>query len=483
MVRDKPHILVRESPAAERYTPHPRMMDIPIPSPPKYPRAHAAELKKALAQAAAESQERRGGSGITVAGATPGFYVIFQGREGIDLKLNSLDAQGSGIELVCVRDENGTEQAMVFIPDWKVKYFLKKFEDYATAKPKKGKRKNKDFVERIAQIRLATLRALWTETALEFPDSNRTVWWEVWLRTSDGQEEARFCEYAIGAGMAIRKDRLTFPDRVVLLAKGTAQQLSASLDVLNDLAEIRAAKSVMPNIHEMTPARQAELTHDMLKRIRPAPANAPTVCILDTGVNNTHPLLAASLSITDLHACDPTWKTVDHHGHGTEMAGLALYGDLAAFARSTQPTILRHRLESVKILPPPPGQNRPELYGAITAEAVSRVEIHAPRRRRGFSLAVSADPDGNRGQATSWSAAIDALVPRQRVIRRAGGGIVARNGMFGGTISGGRRCRRCCVDRDRRLIGDHGGAFGRTSALGTGRWATRNGDLQAASRS
>jgi hypothetical protein len=68
-------------------------MDIPVPSPPKNPRAHAAELKKALAQAAAESQERRGESGITVAGATPGFYVIFQGREGIDLKLNSLDAQ------------------------------------------------------------------------------------------------------------------------------------------------------------------------------------------------------------------------------------------------------------------------------------------------------------------------------------------------------------------------------------------------------
>jgi hypothetical protein len=384
-------------------------MDIPVPSPPKNPQAHAAELKKALAQAAAESLERRGESGITVAGATPGFYVIFQGREGIELKLNSLDAQGSGIELVCVRDENGTEQAMVFIPDGKVKYFLKKFEDYATTKTEKGNRKNKDFVERIAQIRLATLRALWTETTLVFPDSKRTVWWEVWLRTSDGLEEERFCGYAKGAGMEIGKDRLTFPDRVVLLAKGSAQQLSASLDVLNDLAEIRAAKSVKPDIHKMTPARQAEFVQDMLKRSRPAPPNSPTVCILDTGVNNAHPLLGASLSITDLHTCDPTWKTIDHHGHGTQMAGLALYGDLAVFARSAQPIVLRHRLESVKILPPPPGRNRPDLYGAITAEAVSRVEIHAPKRRRGFSLAVTADPDGNRGQATSWSAAIDAL--------------------------------------------------------------------------
>ena len=116
-----------------------------------------------------------------------------------------------------------------------------------------------------------------------------------------------------------------------------------------------------------------------------------------------------SLLPADLHACDPAWKSVDHDGHGTEMAGLALYGDLAAFVRSSGPAILRHRLESVKILPPPPGQNRPELYGAITAEAVSRVEIKAPTRRRGFSLAVTADANGNLGKPTSWSAAIDAL--------------------------------------------------------------------------
>jgi hypothetical protein len=408
MVRDKPHILVRQSPAAERYRPHPQKMDIPVPSPPKNPRAHAAELKRALTQAAAEAQTRRDESGITIAGATPGIYVIFQGRDGLDLKLESLDAQGSGIELVCVGKEAGTEKAIVFVPDGKVKYFLKKFEDYATAKTRKGKRKNKDLVERIAQVRLATLRALWTDPA-KFPDEGRTVWWEVWLRTSDGHEEERFRQYANRVGIEIGKDRLTFPDRIVLLARGTPRQLTASLDVLNDLAEIRAAKEVVQDLHDMAPAQQAEVAKDLLARLRPAPANAPAVCILDTGVNNTHPLLAGSLLPADLHACDPAWKSADHDGHGTEMAGLALYGDLAAFVRSSGPAILRHRLESVKILPPPPGQNRPELYGAITAEAVSRVEIKAPTRRRGFSLAVTADANGNLGKPTSWSAAIDAL--------------------------------------------------------------------------
>jgi hypothetical protein len=62
----------------------------------------------------------------------------------------------------------------------------------------------------------------------------------------------------------------------------------------------------------------------------------------------------------------------------------------------------------VKILPPV-GANDPDLYGAITAQAASLPEIQAPARRRVFSMAVTAAADGERGQPTSWSAAIDAL--------------------------------------------------------------------------
>jgi hypothetical protein len=72
------------------------------------------------------------------------------------------------------------------------------------------------------------------------------------------------------------------------------------------------------------------------------------------------------------------------------------------------PVHMRHRLESVKILPPR-GPNRPELYGAITAQAVTRPEVNAPQRPRVFSMAVTATDERDRGQPTSWSAAIDAL--------------------------------------------------------------------------
>jgi hypothetical protein len=138
----------------------------------------------------------------------------------------------------------------------------------------------------------------------------------------------------------------------------------------------------------------------------------PAVCILDTGITRAHPLLEDLVDAADATSVNPAWGSHDDgggqpsRGHGTEMAGLAAYGDLVPMLVSGAPVHMRHCLESVKILPP---SNLPELYGAITAQAVARPEINAPVRNRVFSLAVTATDERDRGQPTSWSAAIDAL--------------------------------------------------------------------------
>ena len=138
------------------------------------------------------------------------------------------------------------------------------------------------------------------------------------------------------------------------------------------------------------------------------------MCLLDTGVTQAHPLIEPGLAVEDATAVNAAWGSHDNGGgerqagHGTKMAGLALYGDLAPVLESADPVILNHRLESVKILPPSDA-NDPDLYAAITAQATSLPEIQAPLRRRVFSMAVTAPADGQRGQPTSWSAAVDAL--------------------------------------------------------------------------
>jgi hypothetical protein len=155
---------------------------------------------------------------------------------------------------------------------------------------------------------------------------------------------------------------------------------------------------------------------ELASRTESASEDAPAVCVLDTGTHAAHPLLTASLVEEDCHACDPGWGVADHDGHGTEMAGLALFGRLDDAMLDGAVVQLGHRLESVKFLPPPPAVTPPPLYGAVTAIAASLVEIQRPSRPRVFSLAVTADWDVESsdtprqlGQPTSWSAAIDAL--------------------------------------------------------------------------
>jgi hypothetical protein len=418
--RNRKHLLVPTVPTAERYRPHPRKIDPPSGPPAPASRSkHAKALERALKTAVTDALQRRHDAGIEVHGAEPGLYVQFESQPGVPLELGSLESAHQGIELVAVRHVMTTEetprrieQATVFVPDGKVGHFLKRFEAYAkTAPKKKGEQRHEKMLDPVATLRLATLRGLWTDATEAYPDDeNAIISWEVWLRRQedDGSELGRLMEFAVHQELEVAPRRLQFEDRTVTLVRASRTQLAASIDVLNDIAELRRAKQAATVFIDMGPDEQGDWTKELLERTKAATAHAPAVCVLDTGVNRGHPLLASSLDAADCHAYDPTWGTHDHDGHGTEMAGLALYGDLSPHVEGTREVALRHILESVKILPVK-GVNPPDLYGAITADATSRVEIQAPTRKRTFSMAVTATDERDRGQPTSWSAAVDAL--------------------------------------------------------------------------
>lgn len=413
--RDRQHILIRERPATEDYRAHSRVVKVKKPPPPSSRPAHGAALKAALDLAVTEAVQRRHDAGFEVHGATPGLYVVFESQPGVPLRLPALEAASQGIELVAVtqtaRGDPATgviEKATVFIPEGKVKHFVKRFEEYSDTTPKaKGARRHEAMIDPIASLRLATLRALWTDTDA-YPNETEKIWWEVWLRRQDGRELERLTEFAGVKELQIGTRRLAFEGRLVVLVRASPIELASSIDVLDDVAELRRAKETAADFVDLPSGEQAEWTEELLARTTQGGVASPCVCILDTGVNRSHPLLAASLAEPDVHTCDPAWGTHDHHGHGTEMAGLALYGDLAPLLSTSAALHLRHVLESVKILPPV-GANPPELYGAVTAEAAARVEVGAPGRRRCFSMALATVDSRDRGQPTSWSAAVDAL--------------------------------------------------------------------------
>lgn len=418
--RDRRHIVIPWEPKAEKYRPHPKGMT-PVEFKPPDRAKHGKALKKALLAAQEKGDQRRRGLDIVVDGAAPGLYIQFESRSGMPLELASLEDARQGIELVAYsrveapdKKSRAVEQATVFVPDGKVKHFLDRFAKYSGEG--QSQQRHEASIDPIRKLRLATLRALWTDDWELFPSPGVDVWWEVWLRRQrrddnqavESSAYARVADFAKQAGMRLAARVLPFEDRIVVLLQGSAEQLSKSLDVLDDVAEVRRAKETAEFFVEQGNKDQSAWVLDLLKRTRFAAGEMPAVCILDTGINRGHPMLAPALAQVDCHSCDPSWLADDHHGHGTEMGGVALYGDLVAALETNEPIDIAHQLESVKIRPPG-NDNPPELYGSITAEAAGRVEVAAPGRRRCFAMAVTTGEGRDRGQPSSWSAAVDAL--------------------------------------------------------------------------
>lgn len=413
--RSRRHLIVPTAATAEAYSPHDRSIrPVRAPSPPDR-KVHAAKLTAELRAADEVRKQRREAAGIAVRGEEGGLYVEFTSPPGVTLKAESLENTRAGIQLVALAEhatadaEKVVQSATVFVPEGQLAHFFGRIEEYTTKMTPNGEPSHREMIDRIAAIRLASLAALWTDDEDLFPAEDVAVWWEVWLRRSDENELNRFREFAAFAGIVVGERHLAFADRLVALAHGTARQLAGALDVVPDLAELRQAKAAASFFDALPAREQAEWVADLVARTSGPPDDAPAVCILDTGINRGHPLLSASLAASDLHTYDPKWGTDDRHGHGTGMAGLALYGDFRRWLAERVPIQLYHRLESVKILPNPGTANVPELYGAIMVEAAGRVEIEAPGRRRCFALAVTADDQRDLGRPTSWSAAIDAL--------------------------------------------------------------------------
>src|SRR5690606_35013686 len=90
---------------------------------------------------------------------------------------------------------------------------------------------------------------------------------------------------------------------------------------------------------------QRELITDLRQRVSQAGPDSPAVCLLDTGIVRNHPLLTDSVDSSHCALTPRSIGSADRDGHGTAMAGLALYGDLRPLLAGDQRIRLDHRLE------------------------------------------------------------------------------------------------------------------------------------------
>jgi hypothetical protein len=342
-----------------------------------------------------------------------GVYVEFAGQPGGPLKTQSLEDTRSGIRLLNIREKEVNGQnvnlATVYIPSEKRRVFLKKFREYTQSETPKPK--NHDLVAGIEQMRKALLDSFWVDPFETLP-REAPMWCEIWLRLDEPGNSGTLLEnfFAICELLDInyKNQHIGFPERLVTIAQANQQQLGELIESFDFIAEIRKAQEPETFWTSQYNAEQADWVEDLLSRLQINEGSNVCITVLDTGVNNGHPLLNPVLADKDCHTVMPEWNANDRRGHGTLMAGICTYGNLKSALQSRNPIELISRLESVKILPNE-GENDPDLYGFITSQGVSLAEIQNPQANRIICLAVTSPIQTDKGRPSSWSAAIDAI--------------------------------------------------------------------------
>lgn len=347
----------------------------------------------------------------------PGVYLEVRSRVDERLKKDSLDASGLTLLRVAETPDPGgaEERATVFATAKGIEKLRKKVEQFRTEDtPDRekdgeivpGRPKNADLVQSVAAITEAGLRALWRSPPGKFPAADDATVWEVWL---EPQMTEAFVAAAPNYGVTVGADRLEFPEDIVVIVQAGRNQLAQAVRRLGGVRAL-AAPTITADFFDGLPVtEQAQWVEELAGRTTYTDNPDPGyVTLLDTGVSRAHPLIQPALSVDDRHAANPAWGLEDVKGHGTEMGGLALFGDLTPKLHQANPVSVLNRLESVKLLPDA-GMNPHHLLGAVTRQAINAVEQVGTRRRTFTMTTTTGEDTPHDGAPTSWSTEVDQL--------------------------------------------------------------------------
>ena len=311
----------------------------------------------------------------------------------------------SGAKIMKVSEE-GEENAnvTVFIEKKDKDWLSKKADEYATKNTEKGIAKNEKLIAPIEEIKLSGIHSLY-ESSESFDGlaENEALLFELWINKREDYSIEDVSKTLDTLGIEYNIDnRLQFADVDVFLIKTTKNVLGSLPNHLGYIAEIRRYRqpSILTETHETNREWNDLFSDDINFNI-----TDDSVCIgiLDTGVNNAHKLLAPALPDASMGSAINVQDNIDNSFHGTDMAGLALLGDLTklAYQRGGSSDI-EHSLVSVKIYED--GHlTQSDFYGAVIEDAIDQAQsMGATLNCMAITDDVSLD-----GHPTSSSAALD----------------------------------------------------------------------------
>lgn len=370
-------------------------------------RSHANRLQRQLDVAWELASKNEEKMNVVSVSARHGIYLEIKGKEGYDLLTKSLEDTRQHVRICNIKIEDEVISSTIFIPENKRDFFIKKLNKYKETDNKEA------VIGTIENINLALVDALWLSEKKSIP-KRAPIWCEVWLMYEvheDLEEIIReFFKICDLRNIPYKNQKIIFPERIVLGVKANKKQLSKLQYLTSRIAEFRIMVTPTSFYTELSEVDQREFVKELKDRLDTSTSLNTSICLLDTGVNNGHALLAPFLPDKNMHAVDPSKGVYDKADHGTRMAGIAVYFSLEDKLENMNPIKVHHFLESVKILDSN-NDNPYELYGYVTENAINLAEIENPGINRSICMAITAPTSDieKDGRPSSWSGAIDAI--------------------------------------------------------------------------
>ena len=417
-VKKYPHILLKNRSRERSYTPKNRGVTLPPDIPFFDQQSHAAALDQAYKAALNSLEVQYRSHGLDPAHVDKGAAVEFQFRPGTKINVTTLEnVQGKKIEVLNVKlDPQGNpESAILYIPPTRTHFIESQIKDYGnTSKNRKNGPQNYKKYDKTSSIEPVQIGRFWIDRSPLPQDVTKTCIWEVWLR-EETFETFRARAHELG-DITVSAHHLKFPERQICSVRCSLESLEKLELTTKAITGFRFLWTQAGFFDALPPREQRDWSDELSSRLTFNPDAEYSVCVLDTGLAVNHPLLNPAIARNGVDSCDPqNWGLDDHDGHGTAMAGIALFGDLTPLLESTETIEIGHLIESVKVFPPE-GRNENEHIGYITTQAVGRAEINRPDLKRVFCLSwtighesPTKDIQITEGKPTPLSAKIDQL--------------------------------------------------------------------------
>jgi hypothetical protein len=333
-----------------------------------------------------------------------------EAAEGARLAVESLADKRSDLAVV----EASDTKALVHVRRDDVGALERKVVAYAEKETKGGRPRNEPLIAPVERIGGAEFSDLVSgDLATQTIDVAARYWVELWTNGGRLASEQTRARVRTVMEELVHRSGNNLPDPITFTATERdihLVQLSGSvlLDLPNLAPDVyRVARPANARADRLVREYEGELVD--ADRVKVPPAGSVAVTILDTGVAEEHPLLAPLIAVPGVSVVPGVESAIDQDGHGTELAGVAAYGDLAAALLQGDTQIFaRANIENVRCKT---DGGTPPFWASRTEAAVEAAETFAERSRV-FNLALS-DPANTRAERSSWSTAIDSLAHNQ----------------------------------------------------------------------